>query len=119
MSEKLFEKQNFIPVTASELLAEVRDYKANGHRLAQICATKISEGFQVLYSFDKEHELFNLRLIISEDQEIQSITGEYWSAFIYENEMHDLFGIKIKNSELDYGGQFFKVAQPTPWNPKK
>lgn len=48
--------------------------------------------------------------------ELQSITGEIWSAFIYENEMHDLFGIKFKNLELDYQGNFFRVAQKTPWN---
>lgn len=118
MTEKLYEKKNFVPVTASELLNQVRALKAEGYRLLQICATKVSEGFQILYSFDKDHELFNYRLIIPEEQEVESVTGEYWSAFIYENEMHDLFGIKIIHNELDYGGHFFKVAEPTPWNPK-
>jgi hypothetical protein len=32
--------------------------------------------------------------------------------------MHDLFGVKIKNNALDYGGKFFRLSQPTPWNPK-
>ena len=50
---------------------------------------------------------------------VESITGTYWPAFIYENEMHDLFGIKFMHMELDYEGNFFKVAEPTPWNPKK
>ena len=54
--------------------------------------------------------------MVPEDMELQSITGEIWSAFIYENEMHDLFGIKFKNLELDYQGNFFRVAQKTPWN---
>ena len=49
--------------------------------------------------------------MVPEDMELQSITGEIWSAFIYENEMHDLFGIKFKNLELDYQGNFFRVAQ--------
>ena len=47
-----------------------------------------------------------------------SITGIYWAAFIYENEMQDLFGVKFKHMALNYGGNFFKVSQPTPWNPK-
>ncbi len=111
-------KTNIVPVTASDLLAKVRDLKSEGYRLGQACATKVSEGFEILYSFDKDHELLNLKLTIAEEEEVQSVTGEYWSAFIYENEMHDLFGINIKHIALDYGGHFFKVSEPTPWNPK-
>lgn len=108
------------PVTAADLLSVVRGMKRDGYRLLQICATKVSEGFEILYSFDNgEHELTNLKLVVPEEEEVQSVTGEYWGAFIYENEMHDLFGIKIVNNELDYGGNFFKVSEPTPWNPKK
>jgi len=107
------------PVANVDLLATVRGMKKDGYRLLQICATKVSEGFEILYSFDKDHELTNLKLTVPEEEEVQSVTGEYWGAFIYENEMHDLFGIKIVNNELDYGGNFFKVVEPTPWNPKK
>ena len=110
-------KSVFVPVEASELLAKVRSMKADGYRLGQACATKCKDGHnEVLYSFDKHHSLTNLKVKVPEDKELQSITGEIWSAFIYENEMHDLFGIKFKNLELDYQGNFFRVAQKTPWN---
>ena len=113
-----FKEQHIEPVAASDILMTARNMKADGYRMIQICATKVSEGFEIIYSFDKDHELFNFKLTIPEEEEVQSITGEYWSAFIYENEMKDLFGIKVINSELDYGGHFFKVSEPTPWNPK-
>ncbi len=117
---RAWNEQLITPVTAADLLSVVRGMKKDGYRLLQICATKVSEGFEILYSFDNgEHELTNLKLIVPEEEEVQSVTGEYWGAFIYENEMHDLFGIKIVNNELDYGGNFFKVSEPTPWNPKK
>ena len=110
-------KSVFVPVEAFELLAKVRSMKADGYRLGQACATKCKDGhIEVLYSFDKDHSLTNLKVMVPEDMELQSITGEIWSAFIYENEMHDLFGIKFKNLELDYQGNFFRVAQKTPWN---
>lgn len=118
MSEKLFQKQNIVAVETSDLLATVKDLKEEGYRLLQICATKVENGIEILYSFDKEHELFNYRLTISEEENVESITSAYWNAFIYENEMHDLFGVKIRHSALDYGGKFFKVAEETPWNPK-
>ncbi len=112
-------QSNIVPVTASDLLPKVRELKSEGYRLGQICATKVSEGFEILYSFDKDHELLNLKLTVAEEEEVQSVTSDFWSAFIYENEMHDLFGIKVKHNALDYGGHFFKVSEPTPWNPKK
>ncbi len=49
--------------------------------------------------------------------ELQSVTAIYPYAFIYENEMHDLFGVTFKNLALDYGGKFFKIAEEKPWNP--
>ena len=118
MSEAIYKIQNFEPITASQLVEKAQDLKADGHRLVQICATKVEEGFELLYSFDKDHYTYNYKLTIPEEEELMSITGVYWSAFIYENEMKDLFGVKIKHLALDYGGGFFKVAEPTPWNPK-
>ena len=62
--------------------------------------------------------LKNIRISLDAQRpELQSITAIFWPAFIYENEMHDLFGIKFKNMAMDYGGHFFKIAEKTPWNP--
>lgn len=118
MSEKKFMIQDIQNVTASELLGRVRNLKADGYRLGQACATTKENGFEILYSFDKDHVLLNLRLVIGEDEEVESVTKEYWQAFIYENEMHDLFGIKFLHNALDYNGHFFKVAEETPWKNK-
>lgn len=119
MSERVDVKQNFTPVELSQLLIKVKDLKAEGYRFGQACATVVDDTFEIIYSFDKAYELINLKLVISQGEEVESITGTYWPAFIYENEMHDLFGIKFNHMELDYQGNFFKVAEPTPWNPKK
>ena len=120
MSERVNVKQNFTPVELSQLLTKVKDLKAEGYRFGQACATVMDENtFEIIYSFDKAYQLVNLKLVISQGEEFESITGTYWPAFIYENEMHDLFGIKFNHMELDYQGNFFKVAEPTPWSPKK
>ena len=119
MMERIDVQQEFIPVEASRLITEVRDLKADGYRFGQACATAIDDHFEIIYSFDKDYRLKNLRLVVEQDQEVESITGDYWPAFIYENEMHDLFGIKFKHMALDYEGKFFKIAESTPWNPNK
>ena len=119
MSEKKYMIQNFEQVTPEQLLPRVKEMKAGGYRLGQACAVKQVDGnIYILYSFDLDHVLYNLKLNVPADLKVQSVTGEYWSAFIYENEMHDLFGITFENLALDYGGRLFKVSEPTPWNPQ-
>jgi ech hydrogenase subunit D len=109
--------QDFVPVQAADLLNAVADLKTAGYRLGQACATVIGDDIEVMYSFDKDVVLKNLVVTIGKSvPELQSVTGLYWYAFIYENEMHDLFGITFKNLALDYKGQFFKIAEETPWN---
>ena len=119
MTERVDVMQNFTAVEVSQLLTAVKDKKADGYRFAQACATVVDDKVEIIYSFDKNHQLENLRIVVSQGEEVESITGDYWSAFIYENEMHDLFGVKFNHSALDYQGNFFVVSEPTPWNPNK
>ena len=101
-----------------DLLAVVQDVKAEGYRLGQACATMAGDLIELLYTFEKDEELKNYRFTIdARSPEMQSITALYSYAFIYESEMHDLFGITFKNLGLDYGGKFFKIKEQTPWNP--
>jgi ech hydrogenase subunit D len=118
MAEEKHLIQNIIQVEVSELLDRVQDMKEEGYRLGQICAAKADGRFHLLYSFDKDCALTNLKLAVPEEETIPSITGVYWPAFIYENEMQDLFGFRFKHLALDYNGKFFRVSEPTPWNPK-
>jgi len=60
----------------------------------------------------------NFRMTIAEEEEIMSISNIFFPAFLYENEMKDLFGIKITNLVLDFNGNLYKVSEKTPWNPK-
>ena len=101
-----------------ELLALAQDAKTAGWRLGQACATTLGDLIELLYTFEKEGELMNYKFTIeARAPEVQSITAIYPYAFIYENEMHDLFGVTFKNLSLDYGGKFFKISEKTPWNP--
>ena len=111
-------EQHFITIESENLIEQVQTYKDSGYRFVQACCTKVSEGFEITYSFDKDHDLYNVQILVPEEQEVMSITKIYWGGFIYENEMKDLFGVKFAHMELDYGGHFFRVAKETPWNPK-
>lgn len=117
--------QKYILIQASELLDRVEQMKNGGYRLVQICCTRVPEGFELTYSFalDTTYEFCHLRLTVPVTGWVMSITSLYWPAFIYENEMHDLFGIDIRHiaHDVDYKGTFYRLAEKTPWHdlPKK
>lgn len=105
------EEQTTTGIGVSELLAKVQQYRDGGYRLVQMGSTGTGDGYEINYSFDKDLKFENLRITIREDEEVPSITGIYWGAFIYENEIHDLFGINITGINVDYKGNFYKVAK--------
>lgn len=113
----MVEAQNIIGIDPAELIDRVSVFKSEGYRLVQICCTK-SNGFEITYTFDKDSVQQNLRLNISQETEILSISGVFFPAFLYENEMKDLFGVKIKHIALDFQGNLYKVAEKTPMNPQ-
>lgn len=97
------------------LVSDVLNLKYDGYRLVQICATKIESGYELTYSFAKEYDLKNLRMHISPGTEIMSISNIYQPAFLYENEIHDLFGIHIKMITLDYEGNLYRIKDKAPF----
>ena len=108
--------QNFEDIDPIRIIDYAVSLRDQSYRLGQICATALDDSYELIYSFDKDLILHNIRTVLPRENDgMNSITRVYWSAFIYENEMHDLFGIEFKHSELDYKGGFFKLAQKTPW----
>ena len=110
MNEQRFEtlRPEDIPGKAEELFSQ-------GYRMVQICGIT-KEGYtKLLYSFDKDFELVNYTVDVPFDTPIGSITPYYWAAFVYENEIHDLFGVEFTDSKLDYKGNFFRMSNKTPW----
>lgn len=109
-------EQNTINLEPSALVGKVYDLHEEGYRLVQINCTKKDEQFEFNYTFDKDLSCLNLRLNCPMDTEIMSISGIYLCAFIYENEMHDLFGVNVKNMKVDYQGNLYKTSIKTPMN---
>lgn len=109
---------NLTVIEPAELVDTARTLKAGGYRMVQICATKIPGAYELTYSFDLDHELYHYRVTVPEGTAIESITDSYFAAFVYENEIHDLFGLEIKHIALDFQGNFFITNEPTPWKDK-
>jgi ech hydrogenase subunit D len=110
------EPQEIIPIEKDALLGAVSDLFAQGYRMVQIGCTTLENAYELNYSFDKDYHFKNLRVTAKTGDEIKSISVIYPNAFLYENEIHDLFGITIKNMSVDYKGAFYRTAIKTPFS---
>ncbi len=107
----------FVEIPLGELLCRVQTLKHEGLRFVQMCAETTEAGIDLLYTFYDEtcDNAPNLCVYgIDHDSEVPSIQGLYFAAFSYENETHDLYGVKFINMQLDFGGNFFNVATDEP-----
>jgi ech hydrogenase subunit D len=103
--------QTYEAIPVASLLDRVRAARAQGQRLVQISTTRLPEEFELTYSFDIDTRLTNLRVLLPANEPIvPSISSIYGCSVLYENEMHDLFGVKVEGMTLDFQGGFYKTA---------
>lgn len=108
------EEQQFVETSPDELIKKVEELFQQGYRMVQVHCTKL-EKYEVNYSFDKDYKLITLRLMVTEETEIPSITGIYWAAFLYENEIRELFGVNIVGMNVDFKGHLYKKKLQYPF----
>lgn len=111
MSKIEYENNNFSSVESAQLLDEVKNLKEDGYRFCHICADKNEDGFELIYSFEREDRIINLKTDIALDEEVSSITFVYWTAFGPEFDLVKNFGIKFKYVATDYVDEFYQVEE--------
>ncbi|MCX6923072.1 MAG: NADH-quinone oxidoreductase subunit C [Verrucomicrobia bacterium] len=107
-------------IPAPALLDKVAELRKQGYRLVQIGATRLPEHVELTYSFDRESRLVNLRFqIAAAAARIPSISSIYWCAFLYENELHDLFNVQVDGMAVDFHGHLYETAVKFPFGSTK
>jgi ech hydrogenase subunit D len=115
----MFEKQEIDWIEKGALIESIRRVFDEGYRLVQIGCTR-DEMFQMDYTFDRKYKFLNLRVKVPVvDAAVPSISGVYSCAFTYENEIHDLFGIRFDGMNINYNGNFYRVGVKAPFNISK
>jgi ech hydrogenase subunit D len=110
------EEQPVIRIEPKDLLRKVEELHDEGCRQIQMHCTKVADdNYEINYSFEKDYQFKTLRMNITPETEIPSITGIYWGAFMYENEIHELFGISIKGINVDFKGNLYKKKMKNPF----
>ena len=106
-----------VEITPDQLLGNVMALKNQNLRLSQICCAYSNGKIELSYSFadDNTNEYLNLRIVMDKDDEVCSITEFYPYAFLYENEMKELFGVNIHMINLDYNQKLYRLKDETPF----
>ncbi len=116
----MIEKQTLEKIAPDQLLGRVGALHSEGWRLAQIGAANLPGHLEVNYSFACEERLHTLRLQLpGEEPSVPSVSSIYWCAVLYENEMHDLFRLKVQGMVVDFQGQFYQTAVRFPFGSRK
>lgn len=97
--------ENLIEIPLEQLLNVVQNMNHEGFRFVTASCVDVGDDtFEVTYHFDKDFNLQNYRIKINKEQEVLSISKIYFCAILVENEIKELFGVKITNILIDYGG---------------
>jgi len=106
-----------IEVVAKEgLLKAVDSLLLDGWRLIQILALSSESGNEINYSFGGGYAMKTLRVKLGPKDPVPSITSYYAAAAFYENEMRDLFGIRIERIHPDWHGDLLGGSKRKPFS---
>ncbi len=107
-----------LPLDIDRVVEEAAQRRAADWRMIQICASTVEDGVELTYTFIKGIDGECLVVVVPDGATIPSITGQYPIAFVYENEIQDLYGIRVEGLTPDFKGSFYNVSIPAPMNPR-
>ena len=107
--------QEFINIELKNLSAEAKARHEKGWRYVQTLAVKVDKGTDLIYSFMKDGAMENIKIQNVKDTDtVKSITDFFIEAFVWENEIHDLFNINFEGIAIDFKGKFYNVTTDAP-----
>jgi hypothetical protein len=72
--------------------------------------------FEMTWAFVRDGQFETIREEIVSDDPVPSISEFFGAAFLYENEIRELFGINVTGIGLDLKGQLYKTATRVPFS---
>jgi hypothetical protein len=128
---------------SATFLAKVGEYQKGGWRLALINVTTVlapaapahktaateeepaaptataaeaPSVFEIAWAFAKGNDFETIREQITVGDAVPSISDFFGAAFLYENEIRELFGINVTGLNLDLQGQLYQTATKVPFS---
>lgn len=98
-------------VDKDKIVETAEGMKKEGYRLAAITGEKEGDVLELVYHFDLNYQIKNIKVNLAEGDEVESISHVYPGAFLIENEIQDLYGIKFNNLTIDYKGRLYMTSK--------
>lgn len=114
----MLENLEILPI--EKVVPRILEFRNEKYRFVTITACTNKDGtIDLIYSFDKDLKLFNIKTTVPADSEVESISSVYLAGAFAENEIQELFGLHFKSLVVDYGGHFMlaKGAPQSPFGP--
>jgi Ni,Fe-hydrogenase III component G len=110
--------ENIREINKDDIVSEGKKLLDAGAKFVTAVCSDLDEKLEVTYLFSSKSgtELTCLRYKIGKDEEVASLSGTTLATVLIENEMKELFGLKIKDLAIDYGGHLL-LAQDSPTTP--
>jgi ech hydrogenase subunit D len=102
-------KTEDMSASKTEMFNKLNDLKAQGARLLTITTLDHGKEIEFVYNFERGIDVVNLRVKTPREEAMPSITSLYPSAFLYENELQDLFKIQVSGISVDFGGKLLTI----------
>jgi ech hydrogenase subunit D len=110
--------ENIKEISKDDIVSEGKKLLDAGAKFVTAVCSDLDDKLEVTYLFSANRgtELTCLRYQIGKDEEVASLSGTTLATVLIENEMKELFGLKVKNLAIDYGGHLL-LAQDSPTTP--
>ena len=110
--------ENLKAITKDELLNEGKKLMAEGAKFVTAVCSDLGEQLEVTYFFSLRGgtELHPLRYTVNKEENVPSFSQVTLATALIENEMKEMFGLKVKDLALDFGGHLL-FAQDSPVTP--
>lgn len=100
-------EDNTAEIRPDEVITLSRMLKDEGFRFVTMSSSELEESVCVLYHFDKDLELRNLKVDVPKGSKIGSIASVFSCAFLVENEIKEHFGVEFDGIPLDFQGMLY------------
>lgn len=110
--------ENIKEINKNDIVEEGKKIFGAGAKFVTAVCNDLGDNLEVTYFFssDRGTKMTGLRYSVGKSEEVQSLSGTSLSTLLIENEMQELFGLKIKGLAIDYGGHLL-LAQDSPVTP--
>jgi ech hydrogenase subunit D len=110
-------EENTAEIRPDEVITQSRVMKDEGFRFVTMSSAELEDSVCVLYHFDKDLELRNLKVHVPKGTKIASVASVFSCAFLVENEIKEHFGVEFDGIPLDFQGMLYsdEEVQKTPF----